>query len=167
MWIAKFICDIFELTAVFLLSVEAIKLNNLQWLRARTDMVRGVINPEIEFVEGVPEDTPFLRRHAVDFWLLSLYIIGIVVCLFIAQAVGLFVYFLTPKGILSWIMWIIGGLFIPFICGLTIYTLAAWLLQQAINILSWIEQRTHTGIVGVLGFTFFTLQFVARRLFGL
>ena len=53
--LTRAICDLLGITSVFLLSVEAIKIKNLEWMRTRgLKPFLGRISPKVKFVETFP-----------------------------------------------------------------------------------------------------------------
>ena len=61
---------LFEFVGVFLLAVEAIKLENLRGMRARIQWIYRIFNPPV--VRGPEADDPDLKKVVIAIWLLGL-----------------------------------------------------------------------------------------------
>ncbi len=61
MTLAKLLCDLLEFVAVFLLSVEAIKLQNLRLLQEKVTLLHRRVNPEVVFVDELPIGLSFFE----------------------------------------------------------------------------------------------------------
>lgn len=161
------IWDSLELTAVFLLAAEAIKLQNLAWIRSRTVTLLRVVNPQIEFVDELPQDLKFSHRHAIELYLIGIYVLGIAVILGTIHEFDCSLSILVPGSVIGWILFVLGILMGPLLVGMLLYTAMIWLLQRVITGLMWVEVNTRTGAVGILGFILFLTQFIGRRVFAL
>ena len=75
------IWDILEITAVFLLAVEAIKLRNLRWIRLGTIRLHRKINPRITFVDELPKDMKFIDRYRFEIDLIGFFAFGLITSL--------------------------------------------------------------------------------------
>lgn len=167
MSILRILCDVFELTAVFLLAVEAIKLKNLSWVRTKVHLLHKAVNPDIKFVEELPTDLTFLQRHFMSIVLAGCWLIGALMAWGIITRTPLAAYIEAPQGSISWVLVIAGGLVVPLFLGVSAYDGIAYLLRSAIRALLWLEENTLSGAVGILGFGLFTTQFLLRRVLAL
>lgn len=145
--------DTMEFLAVFLLAAEAIKLENLKVLVKNflTPLISR-LNPKINYVDDVSH-LGFWERNTVNFIFLFLYIFGSLIILTL-----LYKYSFNPIELLTgaepiyWVLSIIGLLIIPLAVGFLPYQLVVWLLDLSIQGLTWVQLKTHTGVVGILGF---------------
>ena len=156
-------CDIFELLAVFFLAVEAIKLKNLKWVRDHLSGLHRRINPRIQYVDELPHDLSFASRHWFSISLVMFYLLGLLVCSVVLHFLGLSVSEELPRTPLALTIHILLSIVFLPICGLIVYSLVVLAFQLAIVILSAVEENTHSGVVGIIGFILFLSQFVARR----
>jgi hypothetical protein len=162
-----------EILGTFLLSVEAIKLPNLRRFREtilKTPLER--LNPQIHFVEEASEETP-----AGAIWLLVilafLFLAG-ASCIYaflrwngigIATAWRVLTHFVPGPAWIAQVAAFPAGLVLLFVAGaigLFLYSVPVFLLTCAVAALTWIETRTTSGIVGMLGFFFFSVGAVLR-----
>jgi hypothetical protein len=156
--------DIIEFISVFLLAVEAIKLNNLNVLTEQyLKPLIHRLNPKVDFVADVSE-LRFIGRHAFSLILLCFYLVGLLIITTFFQAFSDdFIRLLTEATLLHIVIFIISAIIIPVIVGFLPYQIIAWLLGYVVNILIWVQLKTHTGIVGLVGFLLFTVQFIGSR----
>lgn len=157
--------DIIEFLAVFLLAVEAIKIENLSVLVEQfLKPLISRLNPRVKFVDDVSH-LNFFERNAINFFLLGLYIIGVAIIFTIFNIYDIdAIDLLREEAPIYWVLSILGMLTIPLVAGFLPYQLIVWFLEYAVKFLTWIQLRTHTGAVGILGFILFALQFWGRRL---
>lgn len=158
------IFDIAEFLAVFLLAIEAIKLNNIDYfVQKKLKPFYTHVNPPVVFVD----DTSHLgwrERHAFDIFALLLYLIGAGLLAFWnyhyeLNAVSAF----YESEILYKALFGLAALLIPFLVGFAAYQLLVWALEFSVYALVWIQQKTHNGVVGIIGFVLFAIQFWGRR----
>ncbi|MFS1422298.1 hypothetical protein [Shewanella sp. 10N.286.48.B5] len=159
------IFDTVELLAVFLLAVEAIKVENLSVLVG--GYLRPLIsrlNPRITFVDD-DSHLSFFERNMVNFFLLGFYVLGFAIIFSAFNVYNIDVIgFLRESAPVYWVLSILGLLIVPFIAGFFPYQLIVWFLEYSVKFLTWVQLRTHTGAVGILGFALFALQFLGRRI---
>jgi hypothetical protein len=156
--------DILELLAVFLLAVEAIKLKNLKILvKHFLTPWSSRLNPWINFIDD-DSHLSFWDRNMISFTLLGFYVFGILIILTLFHISSFEPFtFLRSADPIYWVVSIFGLLIIPLFVGFLPYQIVVWLLDLSIMGLTWVQLRTHTGIVGILGFLLFLLQFIGRR----
>jgi hypothetical protein len=51
-----------------------------------------------------------------------------------------------------WVFSIIGLLIIPLVIGFMPYQAVVWFFELSIKALTWVQLKSHTGVVGMLGF---------------
>ncbi|MGY6038879.1 hypothetical protein [Aeromonas sp. AE23HZ002T15] len=158
--------DIIELTAVFFLAAEAIKLENLKVLVEKyLKPLVAKLNPKIELVDDVSH-LRFFERNQICIFCLVFYSFGVIIIISI-----FYLNKISPSVILHdlapiyWVLLIVGVLFIPFVIGFLPYQLVVWFFEYSIKALTWVQTHTHTGAVGILGFIFFVFQYLGRRVF--
>ena len=82
--------DILEILAVFLLAVEAIKLENIIKFQKKWFVpLYRKINPEVKIVDELPPDTSFLDRHAFNIFLIVMYLTGLLLTVCLLYACGI------------------------------------------------------------------------------
>ncbi|WP_125925567.1 hypothetical protein [Halomonas aestuarii] len=156
--------DLLEITAVFLLAVEAIKIHNLSWVRTRAlKPLLAYINPTVEFVEDYPPGATFVERHAGNLFFLGIYLFGWPVLIIGVGAFDVSLSSLVTHTVAGWLLSILGVVFAPLLAGGIIYTALVSIVDQCIRGLSWVEAHTHSGVVGLLGFVLYLIQFATRR----
>ncbi len=164
---ANFILSSLEFVSVFLLAVEAIKLENLGWIKAKSIKLVDFLNPRIEFVENYTPPESFIGKHLGQIMIFAMFITGLFFCstifFYLMKVIGIPVVYsrLVPQTAPGWAMAFFMMLFMPVI-GLIIYTMFLKLLSGVITVLSWIERSTKSGVVGLLGFTLYAIQFFAK-----
>lgn len=168
MSLSSSIVDLLEITAVFLLSVEAIKIKNLEWVRARAiNPFLARINPKIEFVEEFSTGDTFIERRAFELFFFGTYLFGWLV-LFVGLAMlDVSLSSLIPQTALGWFFSALGVVFAPILAGMITYTAFVSIVERCIRALAWVEAHTHTGAVGALGFALYLTQFAVRRVLAL
>jgi len=153
-----------EYVSVFLLAVEAIKLDNLAWIKASSLQLKGFLNPEIAFVEEdeyIPPTT-FFDKHTFKLLLAVNYTIGLAVFAWGASIIGISPNELIPGTTPMWAAGIFGAMFAVPLAGFVMYTAVVQLLHMVVVMLTWIESSTKSGVVGILGFVLFSIQFFMR-----
>ncbi|MCY9805667.1 hypothetical protein OTK51_19760 [Vibrio scophthalmi] len=158
------VIGVLEYVSVFLLAVEAIKLENLSWVKDKTIKFRSILNPKITFVDAKDYVAPttFLGKHGVKLFTVALYIVGVGVSAWGLSLFGLQMSGLLPDSALSWSL---SGLYVLFICpiiGFAVYNSIVVLFSIVIKALSWVERSTKSGAVGILGFALFSIQFFMK-----
>ena len=158
--------DVVEILAIFLLAVEAIKLENLSVLVNRLlAPTLGKINPKIEFIEDDNEYVGFFDRYWFEFVLISFYIVGLLISWFVFLKFNFHVFeWLSNTSGFTWVWVVPCMLFVPILVGFLPYQGVVLVFELSIKSLSWIEKHTKTGVVGILGFFLYLLQFVGRIL---
>ncbi|KID36748.1 hypothetical protein QT15_09660 [Pseudoalteromonas flavipulchra NCIMB 2033 = ATCC BAA-314] len=156
-----------EFLAVFLLAVEAIKLNNLNAFVER--VIRPLlshVNPKIKWVgDGESEKLTFIERNAVHLFFLGFYLIGIALIFLVFYKFDFnFMNWLLNAAPIYWFLSLVAALILPLFVGFLPYQFLVWSLENSIKALVWVQVKTHTGIVGILGFTLFSIQFIGRRI---
>ncbi len=151
--------------AVFLLAAEAIKVRNLQWIRSHTIRLHRVVNPKIEIVDELPKEKSFVERYGIELFLLGSFVFGAIAILTACGALQIPLMSIVPRSVGGWIILILGIVTGPVLVGLSAYTVIVWLLQGIVAALSWLEENTRNGAVGILGFILFLVQFIGRRVF--
>lgn len=156
--------DIVEFLAVFLLAVEAIKLENLRVVvHEFLKPLIARLNPKIEFVDDTSH-LGFFERHTLTFVLLAFYLAGLTLVAAIFHILqASYVNFLSDTQPFEWILFVIGLLLVPIVAGLLAYQCVVWFLELSVKALTWVQLKTHTGAVGILGFLLFAFQFWGRR----
>ena len=81
-------CDITEITAVFFLAVEAIKVENLSSLKGHWNDVYRRVNPKVVFVDEWPENYTFTQKYQGELFLIIGYVVGIVALLGIQKVLA-------------------------------------------------------------------------------
>ncbi|NQU20869.1 MAG: hypothetical protein HQ567_06265 [Candidatus Nealsonbacteria bacterium] len=155
--------DVLEVTAVFLLAAEAIKVRNLRWIHSHTIRLHRVVNPKIEIVDELPKEMKFIDRYSIEFFLLGFFVFGVIAILTACRAFGIPLISIVPRSVGGWLILIFGIVTGPILVGLSAYTVIVWLLQRIVAALSWVEENTLNGAVGILGFILFLVQFIGRR----
>ncbi|MGR2952340.1 hypothetical protein ABMY23_22440 [Vibrio vulnificus] len=155
------IIGVLEYVSVFLLAVEAIKLENLSWVKDKSIKIGSILNPQITFVDekDYVAPTTFLGKYGIKLFAVALYIVGVGV-----SAWGLSLFGLQMSGLLpdSALTWILSSLYVLFICpviGFAVYNSIVVLFSIVVKALSWVERSTQSGIVGIIGFALFSIQF--------
>nr|WP_289073533.1 hypothetical protein [uncultured Halomonas sp.] len=157
------VCDSLELGAVFLLAVEAIKLENLARFREGSGGLYRRLNPNIEFVDDFASDASVFERRWFEIYLGVIYMLG-VASVFLLRNTFVWAYLPSaPAGWLGSLLTIVGYVITPIFLGFAVYLVALGALKSSVGVLGLIERHTHSGIIGILGFAMFTLQFIARR----
>lgn len=152
-----------ELTAVFLLAAEAIKVRNLQWIRSHTIRLHRVVNPKIEIVDELPKEMRFVDRYGIELFLLGFFVFGAIVIFTVFRALEIPLMSIVPRSVGGWLILTLGIVTGPILVGMFTYTVIVWLLQGVVAALSWVEENTRNGVVGILGFILFLVQFIGRR----
>lgn len=157
--------DIVELLAVFLLAVEAIKLENLRVVvQEFLKPLIARLNPKIEWIDDTSH-LGFFERNAFTFILLAFYLAGLIIVAAIFHILQVTpVSFLSGAQTIEWGLFVIGLLFVPILAGFLPYQLVVWFLELSVKALTWVQLKTHTGAVGILGFLLFAFQFLGRRI---
>lgn len=160
--------DIIEFIAVFLLAVEAIKLNNLNVFVERViKPLLSHINPKIKWDgdgESDCEKLTFIEKNAVYLFFLGFYLIGSTLIFIIFYKFDVnFINWLLNAAPIYWFLSLVAALISPLFIGFLPYQFLVWFLKNSIRALIWVQMKTHTGIVGILGFTLFSIQFIGRR----
>jgi len=154
-----------EFLAVFLLAAEAIKLENLKVLvNQYLTPLSSKLNPKITYVDDASH-LGFWERNSVNFMFLGFYIFGFILILTLFHLYNFDpVEFFMGSEPIYWVLSIIGLLTIPLFVGFLPYQLVVWLVDLSVKGLTWVQLKTHTGVVGILGFLLFALQFIGRRI---
>lgn len=156
--------DIVELLAVFLLAVEAIKLENLKIVvQEFLKPLIARLNPKIEW-EDDTSHAVFFERNAFDFILIAFYLAGLIIVAAVFHVLQVSpVDFLRNAQPMELVLSVLGLFFVPILVGFLPYLLVVWFLELSVKALTWVQLQTHTGTVGILGFLLFTFQFLGRR----
>jgi putative effector of murein hydrolase LrgA (UPF0299 family) len=158
------IFDVIEFVAVFLLAVEAIKLENLRTLvdsYLKPLYVR--LNPQIKIVDDT-SGIGFWERHAITFTFITFYVIGLCIIFAIFNNYNIDANELLKNAkLIYWIFSMIGLLIVPLVVGFMPYQAVVWFFELSIKALTWVQLKSYTGIVGILGFFLFTIQYWGRR----
>ncbi|MGY4514628.1 hypothetical protein ACVWWW_000196 [Lysobacter sp. HA18] len=164
MTVASAAVDLVEIASVFLLAVEAIKLQNLAWLRNRAlAPLLTRINPQIEYVDDFPPSTPFSQRYALEFSFLGIYVVGLTLSGLSLQALASKYPMTPPHSVAAWSATLLAATCGPFIVGVVAYSAAVWAIGRILKALAWVEAHTQSGAVGILGLSLYLIQFAARR----
>ena len=162
----QIILDFVEIFAVFFLAVEAIKLDNLSKLTNK--LLRPTldkINPDIIIVEEEPEYISIFDKYWLEFNLGIFYLLGLSILHFVFLGFS-FDFFGWLSGIygVSW-LWVVPSIiFIPLMVGSIPYQGIVFIFEISIKGLLWVERNTATGVVGIIGFFMYLLQFIGRKL---
>lgn len=167
--IVRFIEHACEFAGVFLLSVEAIKVENLKSLSQhvlRPTLSR--LNPRIEFVDERKADGSPATDDSTTIWLVfvALIFLGLVELWWLMRH-------FTPalvSTIAGW--WRAGwvaaigvaviGLFVCALVGLATWTLMIIVLTGATTALENLERAVHRGIIGIVGFGLFAVYWMLK-----
>ena len=148
---------LFEFVGVFLLAVEAIKLENLRGMRARIQWIYRIFNPPV--VRGPEADDPDLKKVVIAIWLLGLATqLLFLLLLFVIggiNALDEYPKLYIPEARTRPGMDIMTGIFflaVPLAIGVLLVMPLAFVLGAIINALVFIERQTTNGIVGIVGF---------------
>jgi hypothetical protein len=161
-----------EILGTFLLSVEAIKLENFRSLRENILEVAALrVNPLIKRVHN-PSPDERVEVRASERWFNIIFAFFILLGLSILYALlrlkhvpllhvwRLFAHLIPGP---TWIAFVaaIAALFllllVASLIGSGVYTLVVLLLDGLIAIFRTIEEKTATGIIGILGFVLFAI----------
>lgn len=168
---------LFDIFGAFLLSVEAIKIENLRKFRDRflVPMHRHTISPRITFDEGV-EDTNIWSRHLGIFMGLH-WIAGLAVFVaanrltsgwLINELAKLALWFFSFSG------WMFVFVFILAAYSFVLLLLGVWMLGEVVHIavtfstrclvlfVEWLDRRTPSGGVGLIGFALLFTGFILQ-----
>ena len=157
--------DLLEILAVFLLAVEAIKLENLSKLTSKLLVpTLDIINPKITFVEEIEYKGNFVR-YWFEIFLFSFYLLGLLISYIAMVYIGVDALdWLRNTSGLNWLWVIPCVILVPFIVGFLPYQGVVFAFQITIKGLSLVEKHTSTGVVGIMGFSLYLLQFIGKRL---
>jgi hypothetical protein len=161
----QIVLDFIEILAVFLLAVEAIKLENLSTLTSKLLIpTLDKINPKVTFVETM-QDEGFFDQYWFEVTLIGFFLLGLLICYITLSGFGIdvFEWFSNISG-LSWLWVVPSMLFVSVLVGFLPYQVVVLAFELSIKSLSWIEKHTSTGVVGIMGFILYLFQFVGRRL---
>jgi hypothetical protein len=168
---------LFDILGALLLSVEAIKIDNFRQLRDRflVPIHRQTISPRITFGKGV-DDTNFWSRH-LGFFMSLHWVAGLIVFLvlnrimsgwMLAALANLALWFLSFTG------WKLVAMLVLGIYGVVLFLLGIWMLGEVVHIaltfstrclvllVEWIDRRTPTGSVGLIGFFLLFIGFLLQ-----
>ena len=179
--IIKLLASASEIFGTLLLSVEAIKLKNLEFIRTHVlNVALRNLNPKIKIVG--PRETTYLElrnnqladaksvtgRQWFGAFLVFLILVGLGLAYIFASVLGF--RFARMWGVLSQVaphpIWLhvvivivaaVIVLWLALIIGLSAYTFLLGLLKRVIAGLRFIEVNTATGVIGSLGFLLFAL----------
>lgn len=171
---------VLDIFGAFLLSVEAIKIENLRNLRDRffIPFHRHTESPRITFGEGI-DDTNIWSRHLVLFQALH-WIAGIAVFAILNSITsGWLLSRLAAFGGWYWSRsgWTFVLLLIPALYCVLLISFGVWALGEGVHIaltfltgrivlfLEWIDRKTLSGAVGLIGFVLLLLGF-ALQMYG-
>lgn len=172
----RLLASLCELLGAFLLSIEAMKLENFRRLRDRALMpLHRLINPTIEFVDDTETGALCRKTKLTNFICDPINLFFVVSVVFGAGA--LFVissFFLPPEvGLLHLIAGLVPGptvidivigfplfLLASLVCGLILYIVLVAIIQVSIIVLNLIDRHTPTGTIGILGFLLFLIGFI-------
>lgn len=151
--------------AVFLLAVEAIKLENLSKAQRKGIIpFYRIINPRMKIVDEFPPDISFYGKHEFAIRTIAMYLTGLFWTGLLLHALGvLSLQAILPGSFIGWIAVVIGVIIVPMLLSLIVYTIAVGIFFMPIKILLWIQKNTQNGIVGIMGFTIYLIQYVCRR----
>ena len=155
------ILSILEFVSVFLLAVEAIKLENLSWLKDKSLKASDFLNPRIEFVENYTPPSTFIGRHIFRIFIAVNFLIALAILLWVGLYFDVKIRYLPPENAADWAAVFFMLLFTPMIGGI-FYTIVLKILSLAVKALTWIENSTRSGVVGIIGFLFYAIQFFAK-----
>ena len=157
--------DLIEVLAVFLLAVEAIKLENLSKLSTKLlAPTLKKVNPEITYVENV-ECKSFLDKYGFALLTFGFYVVGFLILLLTFSHFNIDVIeWVNGVSRVHWLWFILCFLFVPIIVGLLPYTCVVFAFELSIRGLTLVERHTATGAVGIAGFALYLIQFLGRRL---
>ena len=153
--------DFMELTAVFLLAVEAIKIENLVYLKAHWKKAYRFVNPKIEYVDELPSEQTFLERNSINIYMLFIYFVGLGIILFLSTKSSVVLPRFNGFGSLLYL--VPYYIFAPAFVGGIAYSLIAYIMVRITDVFEWIENNSASGVVGIVGFILFFLQFIGRR----
>ncbi len=91
------ILSILEFVSVFLLAVEAIKLENLSWLKDKSLKASDFLNPRIEFVENYTPPSTFIGRHIFRIFIAVNFLIGLAILLWVGLYFDVKIRYLPPE----------------------------------------------------------------------
>lgn len=151
-----------EFISVFLLAIEAIKVENLNFVKSKIEAFHLKVNPTIKIVDEMPKDLPFFEKFAIELMLIGTYLFGLL-CLLAVNYLSKYDFMKFPEGLLSKAVFIVLLMIVPFFIGSLTYITFVWFLNVVIRFLVWLETSTHSGVVGILGFSIFAFQYIGRR----
>lgn len=181
--------NILELLGTFFLAVEAIKLKNFKKFKLKLKSINSILNPRIVWVD---KDDNIIDNNQVDLsntteaennsinknehfhqtsrstdktssfgWpILGLLISsGVIYFSFLYLfKLDILTFIPSEKNSLFYIPKIILGLLI----GPIIWTAIIYLFELLIYLLKGIEEKTKTGVIGIIGFAFFLITFLFK-----
>lgn len=133
---------ILNITGTFLLSVEAIKIENLLRLIGILSKSNRTLNPQIEWRE-VKDKSWVIRDKVLFFLLLTL----------LFYPISFVLLYYTFEAGLTWsLIFSIAGIFI-------FWTITIYFTLLLIKVFKWIEKNTSQGIIGIIGFILLVISY--------
>ncbi|MFO1534481.1 MAG: hypothetical protein ABR586_02325 [Thermoplasmatota archaeon] len=161
--VAAALCDV---VGAFLLAVEAMKIENFRKLRdLYLEPARQRMNPTIEFVEpiqGEKDDSRWFASFFIGLWASGAGILAMVVWFSPLHVATIAAWAREAILFPAWLTIIFLGiafLLAALVTGAAIYTGIVGTMGGIIRWLGWIEKKTPTGFVAILGFLFFLVAF--------
>jgi len=146
----------FNIIGTFLVSAEAIKVENLRILAKIFNKGSNNLNPQIEFVDGNSDKT-FTTTNSRRFYKSVMFIPLSNILLF-----WIFSYMvlqhLFPK------LWFLFTLFISFFGGTFIWTVLIYSFKGIVLFLSFIEKKLSRGMIGIIGFLILVVSYFIQYL---
>src|SRR5690606_28232426 len=136
-----------NILGTFLLSVEAIKLENFEKLRNLLKNSNSVLNPKIEWTESATEETTSLGCSS-SIWI-------IVVCFF---PISFIITYSILKNHVD-LYYVFG---IAVFGSILIWSFIIYIFEFIIKLLKLIEQNIAYGFIGILGFLLLVISFVLQ-----
>jgi hypothetical protein len=138
---------ILNIIGTFLLSVEAIKLENFEKFRNHLRKSNSILNPKIEWVDSDEEVT---NSYGCYFFILL-----VILCF---SPISFLITYKLAKNHLN-IYYIIG---ISLFGSLVIWTFIIYTFEFIIKILKMIEKNVAHGIIGIIGFLILVISFICQ-----
>src|SRR5690606_8560559 len=136
-----------NILGTFLLSVEAIKLENFEKLRNLLKNSNSVLNPKIEWTESAKEETTSLGCFS--------YILIIVVCFFPISFIITYSLFKNNLDLYFVFVFSVFG-------SIIIWSVIIYIFEDIIKLLKLIDQNIAYGFIGILRFLLLVISFVLQ-----
>ena len=119
----------------------------------------------MQFVDKLPPDTSFLDRHVLTVFLIAMYLAGLLlmVCFLYAWEIWP-LRMIMPSSFIGWALGAVCLTLVPLLLGNIFYTTIVYSFVLSIRGLFWIQKNTQNGMVGLMGFSIYLIQFLCRMI---